>query len=136
MPVLSLDHVNIRSRDPGATMAFCRDVLRMKVTTPSGDGVVDRGGWVLDEAGVAILHVACADQVYPGDRHKPFVAARGSGAIDHVALRCSGYEEIRDRLTALGIFFWENHVARIRLRQIFVEEPSGIVLELGFSEAD
>ena len=95
----------------------------------------NRGGWVLDEAGAAIVHVAGADQVFPGDQHKPFTAQSGSGAIDHVALRCSGYDGIKARLKAMQVPFWENHVARARLRQIFVEEPTGITLELGFPES-
>ena len=135
MPVLSLDHVNIRTRDPAATMAFFRDVLEMKIALPAGTGSADRGGWVLDEAGAAIVHVAGADQVFPGDQHKPFTAQSGSGAIDHVALRCSGYDGIKARLKAMQVPFWENHVARARLRQIFVEEPTGITLELGFPES-
>ena len=135
MPVLSLDHVNIRTRDPAATMAFFRDVLEMKIALPAGTGSADQGGWVLDEAGAAIVHVAGADQVFPGDQHKPFTAQSGSGAIDHVALRCSGYDGIKARLKAMQVPFWENHVARARLRQIFVEEPTGITLELGFPES-
>jgi len=134
MPVLGLDHVNIRTHDPGATMAFFRDVLKMKVTVPAGAGSTDMGGWVLDEAGAAVVHVASANQVFPGDKYKPFIPARGSGAIDHVALRCSGYDEVKARLDVKGIPFWENYVARARLRQIFVEEPTGILLELGFTE--
>jgi catechol 2,3-dioxygenase-like lactoylglutathione lyase family enzyme len=135
VPVLALDHVNIRTRDPAATMAFFRDVLDMKLALPVGTDSADQGGWVLDEAGAAIVHVASADQVFPGDHLKPFTPQRGSGAIDHVALRCSGYDEIKARLTAMQVPFWENHVVRARLRQIFVEEPTGITLELGFPES-
>jgi|SRR5579862_8119101 len=134
MPVLGLDHVNIRTRNPAATMAFFRDILEMKVTVPGGAASADRGGWVLDDAGVAVVHVASADQVFPGDEYKPFTPVSGSGAIDHVALRCSGYDEVKARLGVMGVPFWENYVARVRLRQIFVEEPTGILFELGFSE--
>jgi catechol 2,3-dioxygenase-like lactoylglutathione lyase family enzyme len=134
MPVLGLDHVNIRTRDPAATMAFFRDVLKMKVTVPAGAVSADMGGWVLDEAGAAVVHVASADQVFPGDQYKPFIPGNGSGAIDHVALRCSGYDEVKARLNRMGVRFWENQVARARLRQIFIEEPTGIVFELGFTE--
>jgi catechol 2,3-dioxygenase-like lactoylglutathione lyase family enzyme len=134
MPVLGLDHVNIRTLNRGATMAFFRDALQMRVVLPQGSDSADRGGWVLDEAGAAVVHVASADQVFPADEHRPFVPANGSGAIDHVALRCSGYEEVKARLSAMGVPFRENHVARARLRQIFVEEPTGIKLELGFPE--
>lgn len=134
MPVLGLDHVNIRTRNPAATMAFFRDVLQMKVTVPAGVGSTDMGGWVLDETGAAVLHVASANQAFPGDKYKPFVPANGSGAIDHVALRCSGYDEVKARLQALDVPFWENQVPRAHLRQIFVEEPTGILFELGFAQ--
>ena len=135
MSVLGLDHVNIRTSNPAATMRFFRDVLKMKITVPDGLSSIDMGGWVLDESGAAVVHVASASQVFPGDQYKPFIPTKGSGAIDHVALRCSGYDEVRTRLRALGVPFWGNHVARAQLRQIFVEEPTGIVLELGFAES-
>jgi hypothetical protein len=135
MPVLSLDHVNIRTSNPGATMAFFRDALGMKLAGPSGFDAYERGGWVLDENGAAVIHVASADEVFPGDAQKPFIATTGSGAIDHVALRCSNYDAIKDRIEELGLSFWENYVERAKLRQIFLEEPTGIVIELGFADA-
>ncbi len=42
MSILALDHVNIRSRDPKATLAFFREVLLMKVAGPMGMQKGDR----------------------------------------------------------------------------------------------
>ena len=134
MPVLGLDHVNIRTRDPAATMAFFRDILQMDVTVPVGRGSIDQGGWVLDEHGAAVVHVAGADQPYPSDQDKPFTPTTGSGAIHHVALRCAGYEETKRRLQASSVRFRDNHVPQIKLNQLFVEEPTGILFELNFPE--
>jgi catechol 2,3-dioxygenase-like lactoylglutathione lyase family enzyme len=134
MAVLSLDHVNIRTPDAAATIAFFRDVLAMEVTLPAGRGSLDMGGWVLDERGAAVVHVASADQPFPGDRERPFTPMRGSGAIDHVALRCSGYDETKQRLEQLNVPFRANYVPQVGLHQIFVEEPTGIKIELNFPQ--
>jgi catechol 2,3-dioxygenase-like lactoylglutathione lyase family enzyme len=135
MPVIGLDHINIRTTDPAATLAFFSEVLGMAAVHPGGAGSSGDGGWILDGSGAAIVHVARADQVFPGDINRPFTPSRGSGAIDHVALRCSDHAAMKAHLTERGLAFWENEVPRARLRQIFLEEPTGILFELGFTAA-
>jgi hypothetical protein len=49
-----------------------------------------------------------------------------------VALRCSGYDEIRARLTRRGVEHRLNEVTAIGLRQIFVLDPNDVLLELNF----
>jgi hypothetical protein len=49
-----------------------------------------------------------------------------------VALRCSGYEELRAGLIARGLDHRVNLVAAIGLRQIFVLDPNQVLLELNF----
>jgi hypothetical protein len=41
---------------------------------------------------------------------------------------------MRSRLTALSLSFRENHMAKTGLRQLFVKDPSGILLELNFRD--
>jgi hypothetical protein len=41
---------------------------------------------------------------------------------------------MRARLTALSVSFRENHIAKMDLRQLFVKDPTGILLELNFRE--
>ena len=53
-------------------------------------------------------------------------------ALHHVALRCSGYEEVRARLARGGIAHQLNEVAAAGLRQIFVLDPNEVLLELNF----
>ena len=51
MAVLGLDHVNVRSADPGATAAFFADILGMRVGPPMGrTDMTGPGGWVYDSA--------------------------------------------------------------------------------------
>ena len=55
-----------------------------------------------------------------------------SGAVHHVALRCEGHEEMVARLKARGLEHAQNDVRSINLKQIFVVDPNGVMLELNF----
>jgi catechol 2,3-dioxygenase-like lactoylglutathione lyase family enzyme len=134
MPVLKLDHVNIRTPDVQATLLFFRDVLEMEVVPPPGSADCERSGWVLDSEGAAVVHIAHADVVYPSDAELPMETATGSGTIHHVALNCSGFTELRDRLAARQLPFTVNRVDQIALDQIFVRDPNGIIFELNFRQ--
>ena len=133
MAVLALDHVNVRSVDPSKTIAFFRDALQMRVGAPPGMAVSDTFAWIYDGNDLPVVHIASADANFPTDAERPFEAQSGSGAIHHVALRCGDYDAMRDRLAALGLPFRENDVPQMRLRQIFVREPTDILLELNFN---
>jgi len=130
MPVLGLQHVNIRTSDLARTIGFFRDVLSMKVGPSPRSTSMENGAWVFDDNDSAVVHVAKASMVYPSDATLPYKPSRGSGAIHHVALRCTGYDEIRHRIQGLGLEFHENHMPQ--LRQILVMEPNGILFELNF----
>lgn len=49
-----------------------------------------------------------------------------------MALKCSGYEELRAQLTRRGLEHRLNEVTAAGLRQIFVLDPNGVLLELNF----
>ncbi|CAN5381516.1 hypothetical protein BH10PSE13_BH10PSE13_23570 [soil metagenome] len=127
MTVQSLDHVNIRVRDPDATAAFLIDVLGM-ARSP------DRATWMLDAAGHPAIHLGSVDATYPSDAWRPFEGYENSGAVHHVALACTGYEDVVARLEALGLEHSVNAIPMASLRQIFVVEPGGVLLELNFRE--
>lgn len=134
MPVIGLDHVNLRTAEPARTMAFFRDALGMTVGGPMGRPASDQGGWIYDETGAAVVHVGSADSPYPTDAERPFTPARGSGAVHHVALACADFEGVKRRLGALGLEFTESDLRSFGLRQIFVAEPNGVLLELNFRD--
>ena len=50
-----------------------------------------------------------------------------------MALNCSGYEEVMERIAAMGLPHEVNEIAAIGFRQIFVTDPNGVVLELNFA---
>ncbi|MET0370233.1 MAG: VOC family protein [Sphingobium sp.] len=125
MTVESLDHVNIRVADPDATMTFFIDILGMAVSPI-------RPTWITDTAGRPVIHVGSIDASYPTDEWRPFVGARDSGAVHHVALGCTDYDRVLARLCEHGLAHTTNDVPRATLRQIFVAEPGGVMLELNF----
>jgi hypothetical protein len=56
----------------------------------------------------------------------------GGGAVHHIAFDCAGYGEFVDRLARLGVTYGENHVVEIDLRQVFIHEPNGVMVECNF----
>jgi len=133
MSVMALDHVNIRTPDVGGTAAFLARALDMSATPPPGRSDMAMGAWLHDRAGNAIIHVASADALFPGEAAVPPLAPHGSGRLHHVALRCADFDAVANRLDRNGIAYTTNDIPVIKLRQIFVEEPvNGVLLELNF----
>jgi len=132
MPVIGLDHVNLRVPSPARTLAFFREVLDMEVTPPPGRTSIAENGWVLDAGGAAVIHVGSLESRYEAGETLPAPARSGSGAIHHVALRCEGYEAILGRLAEAGLPYRENVVPQVQLRQIFVTQIDGVLFELNF----
>ena len=138
-----LDHCNIRTFDLDATIAFYTDVVDLK----DGDfpGSRSMGAWLYDASDRPILHLIAID---PNDPETTLGKVRdrlgslagslelasldGGGAIDHIAFECADYDEMRAKLQARGLKFTSNDVPMIKLRQLFVNDPNGVTLELNF----
>jgi catechol 2,3-dioxygenase-like lactoylglutathione lyase family enzyme len=134
MPVLGLNHVNIRTPEFKRTVEFLRETLGMTVSPVPNAVSIEKAAWLCDHTGQPILHLASADVPYSPTERLPAVAPRGSGAIQHIALSCSDFNGTRARLAALNISFRESAIPEAGIRQIFVRDPTDIVLELSFSE--
>jgi catechol 2,3-dioxygenase-like lactoylglutathione lyase family enzyme len=132
MPVEALDHVNIRTGDVARTIGFFRDALRMEVVPPPGRTATDEAAWVLDDKGSAVVHIGSLASAYPTDSGEIHPPPAGSGAVHHVALNCSGYDEMKRRLAELGFEMVANEMTEIGLRQLFITETNGILFELNF----
>ena len=60
-----------------------------------------------------------------------FLAYQG-GAVHQVALNCWGHDAMVKRIEARGLPYRLNHVTVVDLKQIFVEDPNGVLLELNY----
>jgi catechol 2,3-dioxygenase-like lactoylglutathione lyase family enzyme len=124
MAVAGIDHVNIRTINPEASARFYEQVL----------GFVYRHGpvvmgtqshWLFDSQENAIIHFR---NLAP--------SATDSGAIDHVALRCTDRAGMRARLDEHAIQYAESDKLTPGLAQIFIRDPHGVTLELNFIEPE
>ena len=143
-----LDHVNIVTKNIGETIRFYTEVLGMKNAPLPGGMVSDRNAFICDDNDNAVLHVQGVD---PENPQRTFDSIRqrlgnlrtsmeladldGSASIEHVAFACQDYEAVRDRLGRHGLEMRLNDVPQMGLRQIFVNDPNGITLELNFRTA-
>ena len=129
MHVLALDHVNIITADLEGTVRFYTELLELEARDGPPPLTHENARWMYDESGRAIVHINSVEcpRVYDREVHPG-----STGALHHVALRCSGYEEVRARLSRRGIGHELNDVSAVGLRQIFVLDPSRVLLELNF----
>jgi catechol 2,3-dioxygenase-like lactoylglutathione lyase family enzyme len=123
-----LDHVNIQTTKLAETVAFYADVIGLEVRDPPelDPRLVQ---WMHDEAGKAILHISTVGSLL-GEGAADFGA--DTGAVHHVALDCAGHDAMVAKLDRLGLAYRLNHVKTIDLRQIFVRDPNGVLLELNY----
>jgi catechol 2,3-dioxygenase-like lactoylglutathione lyase family enzyme len=127
MQVNGVNHINIVTGDLAATCTFYESLLEMKaqpipVAPPGFDG-----RWITDAQGNPIVHV----QAYNAERHGELKSGLG-GALDHVALTCTGFDATKARCEELGIAYRVNDRMFGDLRQVFVTDPNGIALELNY----
>lgn len=133
MRVDALDHVNLRTPDVQGTARFFAEVLGLAITPSPGSSDPDQALWICDGEGRAVIHLARPDIAYPWEADGGVPASPpGTGRLHHVAFRCSGYAAMCERLGALGIDVHANDIPSLPLRQLFVTDPNGVMLELNF----
>ncbi len=82
--------------------------------------------------GRAIVHVNHVNHVDCPRFFDRDVTPGPTGALHHVALNCTGFDDMIARLTARGLEYRSNTVAAIRLRRVFAPDPNSVLLELNF----
>lgn len=131
MTVRKLDHVNIRTARLQECIEFYGAALGMTVQPPATASDLLKGAYCLDGDGLPVVHLVATDRVVDGA--DPVRGAAQRGMIDHFALACSGDAQIySQRLRALHIDFEEMDVPAIGMHLIFVRDPNGVLVELGF----
>ena len=134
MAVNTIDHVNIRSAHMAETIAFYADMLEMTVSAPPSQSDMAFGAWIISDDGRSIIHVNPwrDEDDFLGESDRIGATLKGSGRIHHIALDCSGYDSVKARLEAGGHRLRFNSVPELGLRQIFVNDPNDILVELNF----
>jgi catechol 2,3-dioxygenase-like lactoylglutathione lyase family enzyme len=129
MKVNALDHVNIITADLDGTARFYSDLLGLERRDGPPPLTSQNCQWMYDDAGRPIFHINSEDCPRAYDRA---TQSGPTGALHHVALKCSGFDEIIARLETRGASYQLNTVTSIGLRQIFTMDPNQVLLELNF----
>ncbi|BDX21730.1 hypothetical protein TUM22923_10510 [Polynucleobacter sp. TUM22923] len=139
MSNLSLNHFSIRSLEIEKTTAFYSELLGLTIG-PRPEfpfpGVWLYNGDENDWAN-AVLHLIAIDKNDPNGL-KQYLGERdpatlfGSGAVDHIAFFATGLKDKLTLLKKMGTPFKERSVPVLKLHQIFLNDPNGIVIELNY----
>ena len=129
MKVNALDHVNIITGDLDGTARFYEEVFALERRDAPPPLTPENAQWMYDSEDRAIFHINSLDCPRAYDRE---VNQGPTGSIHHVALNCSGYDEMMERLKARGLDRQVNVIEAVGLRQIFTEDPNGVLLELNY----
>lgn len=140
---LTLNHYSIRTTDLDASRRFYESLLGLTVG-PRPDFPFP-GLWMYrgDHADVAnaVVHIIGIDakdpeglKKYLGERDVSSLS--GSGAVDHVAFFADGLAAMLAHLKIHGITPRERTVPSIGLHQLFLDDPSGVVVELNYPASE
>ncbi len=129
MKINALDHINIITDDLHGTARFYAELFDLETRNAPPPLTPETAQWMYDDAGRAIIHINSLDcaRTYQRD-----VAPGPTGSIHHIALNCTGHEDMIARLDAHGLDYQCNLVAAIGLRQVFTMDPNGVLIELNF----
>ncbi len=128
MLIRRLDHVNIRTRDIPAVVAFYRDVLELEERDPPSNLDKTQVRWMYDNLNRPLVHISTPGSLsYHGAEDD---LTGNTGGLDHIAFTCFGYDALVARLDKFGIEWRRNRVDEIGMTQVFVHDPSGVQLEL------
>lgn len=124
---MKLAHYSVRTRDLETSQRFYTEVFGLR----AGSRPPFRfpGAWLYatdDESKFGVVHLV-------GNGADDYLGARrAQDGLDHIAFAAEDWASQRARLKALGVPFEERTVPRLGLHQVFLSDPSGIVIELNF----
>ena len=131
MLIDALAHIAIKARDVEATQRFYIEVLDFTLDRRPEIGFP--GIWLKTKQAqsAALFHIYAGDAALEPDGS----FASGSGVIDHIAIAAHGYPQFLERFRRFGLQWRENIVPGATLWQLFVYDPSAVLLELTFLAA-
>ena len=119
MPIVTWDHVHLRSPDPEATAAWLQDILGGEIVRGPGRIDVKLGG-----ANVFIAPVTAGD----GVNTPPVTPYQG---LDHFGLSVTGIEKVVADLKAKGAEFTMDLTSpRPGIQICFIRGPEGVSIEV------
>jgi catechol 2,3-dioxygenase-like lactoylglutathione lyase family enzyme len=144
MPIGRLDHYSIRTLDIAASERFYTQVMGFQVgprppfkfpglwlyngaPQPGSNGVVHIIGIDVNDPAGLIEYLGDIDLEKLKD---------GTGTVDHIAFLATGRNDLVARCAAHGITYRERTVPSLALHQVFMEDPSGVTIELNYPASE
>jgi catechol 2,3-dioxygenase-like lactoylglutathione lyase family enzyme len=125
MPLTQLNHVTVRTDDLEGTRDFYQDVLGLMDGPRPPLGFP---GYWLYCGEMPVVHLVPKTNGIGGG------PSADTGNFDHVAFTADNFDGMRSRFKELGIKFREQEVPSARIRQLFLEDPNRIMVELNFPQ--
>ncbi|SRR6266702_357222 len=131
MSVQALEHVTIRCAQLARTRDFYVELIGL--AEGARPDFPFRGHW-LYLGGVPVVHlVEASDSAGAWGREIVIPKAEeGTGSFDHVAFKGDDFEGMRTLLQKADLTFRERIVPGGRLKQLFVPDPEGVLVEINF----
>ena len=140
MAISKLSHYSIRTLDLEATRRFYTEVLGFSVGPRPPFKFP--GLWLYngshDSYDNAIVHIIGVDpndpqglKDYLGDRDTASLQG-GTGTFDHIAFAATDVAGMVSHLKKKAVPFRERAVPNLNLHQVFLDDPSGVVIELNY----
>jgi len=141
MALTKLAHFSIRTTDLERSCRFYERILGFRRGyRPPFDFP---GAWLYmgdDERDYGTVHIIGVDpdnpsglSAYLGDKSLP---SSGTGTLDHIAFLATGVRQMWETLRAEGIAWRDRTVPSLGLHQVFIEDPSGVTIELNYPAAE
>lgn len=125
MPLSAMEHLLVLTDDLDATRDFYCRALGLEVGERPA---LEFAGYWLYLHGVPCVHLADRDSFAA---HAELVGVPASPSpVDHVAFNGDDYDEAAARLAREGIEAVSNTVPGVGVRQLFVEDPNGLRIEI------
>ena len=119
--ISGLDHINIETTDLDGTIRFYEETLGLQNgPRPPFDF---SGAWMYSGER-AVVHLVGVEAP----------TALSTGPINHIALIAKDFDTFKARLAAQGQAYEQRVVPDSDIRQLFVNDPNGVRLELNFHE--
>ena len=117
----NIDHVNVESDDVERSAKFYREVIGL---TEGPRPEFDRPGYWMYAGDKPVVHII---RTMPGNK---MLTGSKDASISHFALQIKDYDATQKHLEKLNIKYDTNDVPDTKIRQLFIEDPEGVLIEL------
>jgi catechol 2,3-dioxygenase-like lactoylglutathione lyase family enzyme len=146
MEIKRVDHYSIRTLDLEASRRFYTEVIGLKEGPRppfdfpgywlySGEPPADLSNVAKNYGLVHLMGPAKGLTEYLGDRDAASLKG-GTGPLDHVAFAATGRDAMVERCKRHKVEFFERDVPLLGIRQMFLEDPDGVTIELNYPASE